>query len=234
MRGLRRCGSQALRAVATEVKSFLDKQFIVRHDQHPDFDDLNGIGIFAPFVTDEADLNRLQLLSASENGHSSNQHAKGSKEDEVTGQEEYERLEIFGPKAMWPRLVYDDLRQEISPEITNSIVALDASSLQDRNDVTQIILAIDSTFNKLDRVLSSARECIESELHHTNGERSPVAAHAGGIGNGSPRRFGQPWLKLIQPVDLDTQVQLLTKRRQLETLRHAAFEVYPKWPRRLP
>ena len=37
------------------------KKLVIHGAAHPDLDDLNGLGIFVPFVTDEQDLRRLGL-----------------------------------------------------------------------------------------------------------------------------------------------------------------------------
>jgi hypothetical protein len=68
--------SETLQKVAKDIRAAL-RAVVVRCEKHPELNDLNGIGIFAPFVTDEADLKRLQLLKADENA---NQNGKLSKD----------------------------------------------------------------------------------------------------------------------------------------------------------
>jgi hypothetical protein len=212
--------SESLRQVATDIREAL-KTVVIGNERHPELEDLRGLGIFVPFVTDEADLKRLQLLEADEN---SNQNGNQSKElKELTGQKEYESLSIFdGAATSWPRLVYDDLRHEISPELSDCIAGIEAPSRVDRGDVTQIILGIDSAFNKLDRVLSDARthvaNCLRPSEGGSNGSPST---------NGQSRRFGLPWLKLIQPVDMETQLRELTQRAQLALLRNGSGAATP-------
>jgi hypothetical protein len=176
---------------------------------------LNGLGIFVPFVTDEVDLKRLELLEADENSNQNGERSKDFKE--ITGQKEYESLSIFeGDAKSWPRLVYDDLRQEISPELSDCIAGIEAPSRVDRSDVTQIILGIDSAFNKLDRVLTAARAQVDQCFRPSNGNNG----HNGQAPRGAngPRKFGLPWLKLIQPVDLETQLRELRQQKELKEL----------------
>jgi hypothetical protein len=219
--------SSKLQKVAKDIQASLDT-VIIDHDQHPDLADLNGIGIFAPFVTDEADLKRLQLLEPDE---SASQSGNGSKDfKEITGQKEYESLSIFdGGAASWPRLVYDDLRQEISRELSDSIVSIDAPNRVDRSDVTQIVLGIDSAFNKLDRVLSAARTHVDECLRPSNGNTKRKVGKSV-VANGGARRFGLPWLKLIQPIDLETQLQALRQRAELKKLRNGNGAAKPTAP----
>ena len=208
--------SEKLQGVAKAIRAAL--KGVVRCEKHPELNDLNGIGIFAPFVTDEADLKRLQLLEVDENA---NQNGKRSKDlKEITGQNEYESLSIFDKSGRsWPRLVYDDLRQEISPEISECIVGIDAPNRVDRSVVTQIILSIDSAFNKLDRVLSAARTHVNDCLRPSNGTDKPKVERPA-VANGHAKKFGLPWLKLIQPIDLETQLQVLRQQAELKKLRN--------------
>jgi len=218
--------SSELKKIAEGIQACLDT-VIIDHDQHPDLADLNGIGIFAPFVTDEADLKRLQLLEPDENA---SQSGNGSKDFKLaTGQKEYESLSLFeGLTQSWPRLVYDDLREEISPELTDSIVGIDAPNRIDRSDVTQIILGIDSAFNKLDRVLSAARTHVDDCLRPNSTKKRKAGKPADA--NGHVGKFGLPWLKLIQPVDLETQLQGLRQRAELKKLRNGNGAAKPKAP----
>jgi hypothetical protein len=206
--------SESLRTVASDIQTAL-KSIVAHYDRHPELEDLNGLGIFVPFVTDEVDLKRLELLEADENSNQNGERSKDFKE--ITGQKEYESLSIFeGDAKSWPRLVYDDLRQEISPELSDCIAGIEAPSRVDRSDVTQIILGIDSAFNKLDRVLTAARAQVDQCFRPSNGNNG----HNGQAPRGAngPRKFGLPWLKLIQPVDLETQLRELRQQKELKEL----------------
>ena len=123
---------------------------------------------------------------------------------------------------MWPRLVYDDLRQEISPELSDYIVGIDAPNRVDRSDVTQIILGIDSAFNKLDRVLSAARTHVDDCLRPSNETKNGKVGMPAVAGNGRARKFALPWLKLIPPVDMETQLQALRQQAELKKLRNGS------------
>jgi Clostripain family len=209
-----------LQEVAKKIRSSLDT-VIVHRDQHPDLEDLKGIGIFAPFVTDEADLKRLQLLEDRDNANGNGNRSRDFKE--MTGQKEYESLSIFeGLTGAWPRLVYDDLRQEISPELLDCIAGIDATDRVDRGSLAQIVLGIDSAFNKLDRVLSAARTHVDECLRPSNGTAKRKVGKSAVAANGRARKFGLPWLKLIQPVDIERQLQVLRQHAELKKLRNGS------------
>jgi Clostripain family len=202
--------SDELKKVASEIDAALET-LVEHHDEHSELDDLNGIGVFAPFVTDERDLRQLQLQDFATNGNGNHSSAK-------LGRTAYEELDIFDGTKAWPRLVYDELRKEISPEILTCITSIDATRPQDRRDVTQIILAIDSAFNKLDRVLAAARLHIDGTLKGKNGH----GRVSGEPVNPVPHPFGPPFLRLIQPPSLETEVEVLKQRLTLDLLRKVA------------
>ena len=197
--------------MTTEVLT-LHERLVVKHAGHPELlEDLHGIGIFAPFVTDEEDLKRLELHDERRDG----------KAPEETGKEVYQNLELFGEGAAWPRLVYDELRQAAPSELMTRLTGLSASVRGDRHDITQIVLAIESSFNKLDRVLAEARERIDDELKSAS-KRKPGTKKTRSAHGEDGKRFGPPWLKLIQPPDLVAQVATLKQLLTLKAIEHAA------------
>ena len=207
--------SVELRTVADDIKE-RHKSLVIHHQRHPDLDDLNGIGIFAPFVTDDNDLKRLELEDpARETG------GKGEVPKRKAGREEYKALDLFNPAAQrvtWPSLVYDELRQEISPEIIMSMAEIGATKRADRADLTQIMLGIHSAFNKLDRVLAEAKTRVADKLRAaaSNKELPPDPGE-----NGATRSFGPPCLRLIQPFDLRTKVAILEQLKAFKELASA-------------
>ena len=167
-------------------------------------------------------MRRLSPTSKTCDGFSSTTwypNGNGSHSKLKTGRDDYESLAIFeGTGKAWPRLVYDGLRKEISPEILSCVTSIDATRRQDRRDVTQIILAIDSAFNKLDRVLDAARGHLDGALRGENGHGRVAQDPADAI----RRPFGPPFLRLIQPPNLETEVEVLKQRLTLDLLRKVA------------
>lgn len=190
--------SPNLQSVAWKVLKFLPR-LVIRHKGHSELvEELHGVGIFAPFVTDDEDLKRLEL----DDNH------RDDKADPELGRQIYENLALFGGQSTWPRLVYDELRQSAPSELLTCLTGLGASRREDRRDITQIVLAIESSFNKLDRVLAEGKRRIQEELD------PPEASDAKHIGPGNGaggKRFASPYLKLIRQSDVDAQMATLKR-----------------------
>jgi hypothetical protein len=203
--------SEDLRFMAEAIREFR-RSLVIDHAGHPELvEELHGVGIFAPFVADEEDLKRLELQDEKRNG---NGHKK-------TGRQAYEGLALFSAaKTAWPRLVYDELRQTAPSELLASLTGLGADSQEDRRDINQIVLAIESSFNKLDRVLREGRKRLDEELKAAK-EREPSASRTGPVNTGA-KRFGPPWLELIPPADLGAQVTTLKHLLTLKAIEQAA------------
>jgi Clostripain family len=203
--------------VAWAIEEWLDETVVVLHRGHPELADLHGIGIYAPFVTDDEYLKLLELEDETVN--SSNHPSTGAAPPKRTGRDEYEHLEMFTGDGAWPRLVYEDLRQEVPLDVLNSLTGIDATRSADRRDITQIILAIDSAYNKLDRLLTTAKKdvvkCVKDKVSAAKQQRTTAQPPPRAIDPGD-RRFGPPRLKLIQPASLESQ---LARLRQLAELK---------------
>lgn len=113
---------------------------IVAHKRHDDLDGLHGLGIFAPFVTDESDLARLGLLT--------------DKADE--GRNAYRAL-LLNVKGRWAPLVYDRLRGGLPSDVLSGVEVTGATSHADRSAVAQMLTAVDSAFTTLERCLDATR-----------------------------------------------------------------------------
>jgi hypothetical protein len=201
--------SKDLPSVKEAVLTFL-KSFVIHHGGHPELEDLHGVGIFAPFVTDDQDLTRLELQDTQQNRNPPRK----------TGREVYEGLALFGDEnAVWPRLVYDELRQSAPPELMIRLSGLGASRREDRRDITQIVLAIESSFNQLDRQLSEGKRHIDEAFESA---RKSDGNRTGSVNGEGTIRLSAPWLKLIQPPDLDAQVATLRQLLVLKALERAA------------
>jgi hypothetical protein len=165
--------------------------------RHPTLDDLNGLGIFAPFVTDDEVSARLEL-----NDLDADRMVVIRRKNE--GRLAYERLDLFKDTGTWPKLVFDRLRRTIPADLMTAIDGVAEMRRGDRADVAQIIMGIESSLNQLARVSDSAKIGIATILKDS---RKPKALYAGagdveGIAEntGDPSRsFRRPWLKLIPP-----------------------------------
>jgi len=210
--------SEELRMRAEAVRAFLPS-FVVSHKGHPELvDELHGVGIFAPFVADDEDLRLLELQDEKRNGtgHKRNGHGQ-----EKTGRQAYEGLELFKRGKAWPRLVYDELRQPAPSEFLASLTGLGADSPKDRRDINQIVLAIESSFNKLDRVLAEGGKSLDTELVSVTSRASSVQ-QSGPVTMRGAKRIGPPWLELISAPDVGTQVETLKQLLTLKAIEQAA------------
>lgn len=117
---------------------------------------LNGLGIFAPFVTDPGDLKRLGLDRESASPIRRREQAS---DDVVLGRDAYKRLQLV-VGTPWERLVYDTLRAGLPADVLDSFQASGAASLEDRSAVSQMLAAVDSLFDGLDRRIDRARRVV--------------------------------------------------------------------------
>jgi hypothetical protein len=193
---------------------------IERHSHHPTLDDLNGLGIFAPFVTDDEVSARLELNDLDADG-------RVVIERKNQGRKLYRSLDLFEVSkgtATWPRLVFDTLRRTIPAELMTAIDGVTEMRRGDRADVAQIIMAIESSLNQLDRASAAAGLGIARALENANdaklekpidsilqkfsepkptylgaADETYLSREAGKSGGQSPS-FARPWLQLIPPV----------------------------------
>jgi hypothetical protein len=199
--------SKELEKAAGDLKDFVLNT--LRIDHRPARDNLNGVGIYAPLVGDDADLKRLELQDTPQ---FLARTAIGQPPLGKSGKEAYQDLQIFEKAPAWPQLVYDDLQHELSADVMNSVAAIDPSRLQDRRDVAQIVMAIGASFNKLDFLLATSERCVDREREGKavtpyKAPPLPIAA------------FGPPYLRLIQPVDPAVELQGLQTVKLLVSLR---------------
>ena len=145
----------------------------------------NGIGIYAPFITDKGILKRLEL-SDSTNGTMAF----------PLGREDYEKLDIFKtsakpggpaqsgakpPKTTWPVLVYDVLKRTIPAGLMVDIDGIGELQTGDRADVAQVIMSIESVLNRLDRSVARAKDDILAPLREPTIEGSRSIAASGDV-----------------------------------------------------
>ncbi len=164
---------------------------------HPQLVDLKGIGIYAPFITDQGILDRLEL----------SQQPKDSLD---RGWDNYLKLAIFTgrrkrERGTWPTLVYDELKRTIPAELMLEIDGIGELQAGDRADVAQIIMSIDAVLNGLDRAIKIGRHDIWEAIVGQNDTKQDASGSLSGIENVSgvatvvsPKTtFGPPWLRLI-------------------------------------
>jgi hypothetical protein len=129
----------------TREPAQVEPAFIAMTTPNEALEGLNGVGIFAPFVTDDRDLKRLGFDAATPE----------------TGRQAYEKLLLLraqdGPAAGWPSLVFDRLRNSLSDTVMAGIEGSGASGRADRSAVMQILASVDSTFDALDRRILATR-----------------------------------------------------------------------------
>jgi hypothetical protein len=151
-----------------EVETELGQPFLRKMEAHSSLADLGGVGIYVPFVTDEQDLQRLGLEYEPLVSRRGAQDPKSE-----TSKATYENLALFsaehehGRRGTWPALVYDELSEPIPEELVNLIADIGVTSSSDRSEIAQIVLSIESTFNKLDRVLGIAQMVMTARMQQT-------------------------------------------------------------------
>ncbi|MEO5823677.1 MAG: clostripain-related cysteine peptidase [Vicinamibacteraceae bacterium] len=128
----------------------LEDTFVRSHKRHPDLDGLHGLGIFAPFVTDDADLKRLGLLDDSR-PTDQRRHRKP-----LTARDEYAELALM-KEGRWDTLVYERLSAGLPPDVITNIEGSGAVTFEDREAVSQMLAAVDSSFATLERRVAATR-----------------------------------------------------------------------------
>ena len=141
-------------------------QMIVWHKADRKFESLKGLGVFAAALTSEADARHLDL-----------------------GRPNYLKLKVAKGhgKSGWASFVYDELRLLIAPaheRVAEFVEQSGAVRAEDRSAVSQLWMAIDRAFQRLDRDATTLRTTLDdlSDNRHpakkvvSEGER-PRAEH---------------------------------------------------------
>src|SRR5262249_29872437 len=124
---------ERIRNVAADLRRTLEpgKGLIVEHRRDANFDGLNGLGIYAPAITNAADLERLEL-----------------------DQESYGRLALVAARNnKWKDLVFEDLQQLLEPtrtDIANFVSGTGAASPEDVAAVGQLTAGVFRAFERLE------------------------------------------------------------------------------------
>ena len=189
-------------------------KLVAYHRAHAELIDLKGIGIYAPFITEQGLLDRLELAAPSPDGH-------GSLE---SGQEKYEALELIKPTKGTPRnwasLVYKDLQRTIPAELMVSIDGIGELQTGDRADVAQIIMSMEAVLNGLDRAIARARRDVIEAIVKGPTLSPEVLAELAREGSDTlaavkPKTaFGPPWLRLIPALSLQVLKETAEMKEQ--------------------
>ena len=150
-------------------------RFLVVKKQTGEPRGLNGLGVFAPFVTDPADLKRLEIgneprdtTPEDSDEQSPSQRLRRVKTEQRSGRTRYEALDLM-TGTRWAELVYDVLRAGLPCDVIDNVEASGATNRADRAAVTQMLVAVDSLFDVLDRRISAVRSSTEKTLAASNG-----------------------------------------------------------------
>ena len=173
-------------------------RFLVVEKQTGEPRGLNGLGVFAPFVTDPADLKRLEIgkepqdpIPADADEPKADQRLRRLKTEQRSGRTTYQALELMN-SSQWAKLVYDALRAGLPSDVIDNVEASGATTRTERAEVTQMLVAIDSLFDVLDRRISAVRSSTVKSLPASNG--------AGGVAPKQPDAFLE--LQLLRHEDV--------------------------------
>jgi len=195
---------------------------------HSQLHDLKGIGIYAPFITDQGILDRLEL--------SQQPKKKGDLPSLQHGSENYKKLALFESRknepGTWPTLVYDELKRTIPAELMVEIDGIGELQTGDRADVAQIIMSIEAVLNGLDRAIKNGRGDIVKAIVGTEETKLATMASLSGIEHLSgvatavvPKKaFGLPWLRLLPSLSAQAlrDVDELKQRQSVNGAPHYA------------
>jgi hypothetical protein len=193
---------------------------VVESRAHPNLSGLNGVGIFAPFVTDQHDLKRLELDDPLETA------TNAPSQERLTNRQSYERLSLFtqqdGDEVSWPTLVYDDLNEPVPEELLNFVAGVGVQQRSDRADIIQIILAVESSFNRLDRLLERAQSDVLDKLRPSQNDMLAElsSSKSGAHSHVEPAEYLGEFrqLRLLPPLSLKNAVMVLELRAKYTQL----------------
>jgi hypothetical protein len=134
---------------------------IVVHKRHIDLRGLNGLGIFAPFVTEPAVLKRLGL--APEDPKDGDEK-KDANDERPEDRRQYDALELIkdtnaeDTKEGWASLVYEVLGAGIPADLVNTVESSASPNRASRAAITQMVVGLDAYFDVLDRRIAAAKK----------------------------------------------------------------------------
>jgi hypothetical protein len=151
------------------------ERFVVIHDGDPNLEGLHGVGIYAPSLTGEMTLTRLEL-----------------KDDE------YRELELSKTPNKWADFVYTDLSALLKPMndgVLEFVKATGATRVEDRTGVAQLLLSVDRSFIKLEAAVNKTRGCVMSSLGNGRFASDTLSTNQQ-LTLAAARRLSRPYLRL--------------------------------------
>jgi Clostripain family len=154
---------KAVRDKAKALRGLIERRnFVVKHAADQGLEGLHGVGIFAPAVTGEADLIKLEL-----------------------SEDSYRGLELMKDKENpWPKFVYEDLRdvldEEIS-EIADFVRGTGATTREDWTAVAQLLLSVKRSFANLESTRADVERSVKRVLKsatHDPGQKQKAGVGA--------------------------------------------------------
>ena len=150
---------------------------MVFHQADPDFEGLNGVGIYAPVITSAPDLARLEL-----------------------NRKEYSNLALLQEASNWTPLVYDDLRDPLdvaNAAVSEFVARTGAGTLEQRGGVSQLLVGVWRSFDKVDYALRGVETGVKALLDPS--ESSPGSTQKLKPTPGSFLRLLPPPAEVPQP-----------------------------------
>jgi hypothetical protein len=163
------------------ARSSQPERFVVVHDGDPNLEGLHGVGIYAPSLTGEIALTRLEL------------------EDK-----EYKKLELSKNGNIWADFVYTDLNALLKPMnegVLDFVKASGATRVEDRTGVAQLLLSVDRSFIKLEERVIKTQACVlssfaESRRTTDTPSTDTPSTHSERLTLPAARRLSRPYLRL--------------------------------------
>jgi Clostripain family len=167
-----------VQAAALEMRQFLDDRVVVIHDGDPNLEGLHGVGIYAPSLTGEITMTRLEL------------------EDD-----KYKELEL-AKNNDWVAFVYTDLAallKSMNEGVLEFVKATGATRVEDRTGVAQLLLSVDRSFIKLEAVATETQRRVERSVKSSLSSSltsDTVPKEQQELTLAAARRLSRPYLRL--------------------------------------
>jgi hypothetical protein len=168
-----------LEPAGSQASESATKHFVVFHDGDPNLEGLHGVGIYAPSLTGEITLTRLEL-------------------DDKT----YRELSLMQDGNPWPELVYTELDRLLKPmneAVLRLVKNTGATQPEDRTGVAQLLLSVDRSFLKLEAVVTKTQRSVETSVMSSLSSRLTADARPNKqreLTLAAARRLSRPYLRL--------------------------------------
>lgn len=188
-------------------------KLVLMHRHHPELSDLNGVGIFAPFVIDRP-LSPIELEVVGKTEEQLKQDSKANYlqldvfsalEEDVSSKPSSGKRVVSKPSLVyttWPDVVFEDLRPNRPSEIVDSAGVVRPG---DRSAVSHMVFAVDAAFRRLNRALPLSQVRLVEQLKEEQTEKSRLQNLA---------CFGPPNLMLARERSLRRNPKRVDRKRQ--------------------